>query len=70
MASVNRRRTRFAALQLHSTCGVERLHRRACKILREMSVSRDALDHILDAVKAGDLVRHGGEMAKVRTTSQ
>src|ERR1700730_14367641 len=48
---VLRRRPWFAALQSNSTRGVERFRRRACKILRDMTVSRDGLDHILDAVK-------------------
>jgi NADPH-dependent 2,4-dienoyl-CoA reductase/sulfur reductase-like enzyme len=39
-------------------------------ILMEMRFARDGLDHILDAVDDQYLVGTGGEMAKLRTTSQ
>src|SRR5579863_4520002 len=43
--------------------------RRACKILMEIGISRDGLDHILDAVNDQTLVNRYGQLIKVRTTS-
>src|SRR5882762_1660491 len=60
---------RFAALQFRSTRDVERLRRHAGKILMEIRISRDGLDHILDAVEARTRVGAGRDVPKVRTTS-
>src|SRR5882757_8349595 len=64
------RESKFAALQFRSTRDAERSRGHACKILKEMKVSRDGLDHILDAV--GDQTSVGAleDFPKVRTTSQ
>jgi hypothetical protein len=64
------RESRFAALQFRSTRDAERSRGHACKILREMKVSRDGLDHILDAVSDQTSVGALGDLPKVRTTSQ
>src|ERR1700731_1235935 len=64
------RESRFAALQFRSTRDAERSRGHACKILKEMKVSRDGLDHILDAVGDQTSVGALGDLPKVRTTSQ
>jgi hypothetical protein len=43
--------------------------RRACKILMQIGISRDGLDHILDAANDQTLVYQCGQVIKVRTTS-
>jgi hypothetical protein len=65
-----RRPISFAALRLRSARDVEGLRRRACKILMEMPISGDGLDHILDVVNDQTLVGAARDVAKVRTASQ
>jgi ornithine cyclodeaminase/alanine dehydrogenase-like protein (mu-crystallin family) len=67
---VNRRQVSFAALQFRSTRDVDRLRRHAGEILKETRISRDGLDHILDAVQTPTPVGAGRDLPKVRTTSQ
>jgi hypothetical protein len=49
----------FAALQFRSTRNVGRLRGCACKILREIRIWRDGLDHILESVTAEVPTRAG-----------
>jgi mevalonate kinase len=54
----------FAALQFRNTRDVERLRRHAGKILKETRISRDGLDHILDAVRTQTPVGAGRDVAR------
>lgn len=66
---MNHCRLKNAALQFRSACGVGRLRDRACKILMEIRIWRDGLDHILSAAEPLEAVAAAAGLAIVRTAS-
>ena len=69
MASLGSPVVTFAALQFRSTRFVGRLSGRAYKILMEMEIWRDRLDHILELAGPSMRAHTGKDAVNMRTGS-